>query len=230
MVEGPFAASAAVAILRHSANLQLLHLEDIYVSPIRAPSADGELGQKEAEALLSALSFGVGGSGAGRHLKELSLCAGRWSWDALRLLFRALSGSSVSKLHLRGDLQEPNAPRPLDVLGSVAKFSWQGSNITGAETLKSLLDAVPTAAVRFFKESSGCWVSPSEDALVAFERMASSLDRQLWCRTRNARGSWIQVKLPDKTADHSDRLSSIMDFYVGLSEPPADFRSWSRSF
>ncbi|CAE7762080.1 DDB1B, partial [Symbiodinium sp. KB8] len=201
-------------ILRHSANLQLLHLEDIYVSPIRGPSADGELGQKEAEALLSALSFGAGGSGAGRHLKELSLCAGRWTWDALRLLFRALSGSSVSKLHLRGDLQEPNAPRPLDVLGSVAKFSWQGSNITGAETLKSLLDAVPTAAVRFFKDGG----------------MASSLDRQLWCRTRNARGSWIQVKLPDKTADHSDRLSSIMDFYVGLSEPPADFRSWSRSF
>jgi len=178
--------------------------------------------------LLSALSFDVGGSGAGRNLKELSLCAGRWSWDALRLLFRALSGSSLSQLHLRGHLQEPNATGPLDALGSVAKFSWTGSNIIVAETLKSLLDAIPTAGVHFSKESSGCWVSPSEDALVAFERMASSLDRGLWCRTRNTKG-WIQVKLPDKTADHSDTLNSIMNFHVGISEPSADSRYWGRS-
>ena len=95
-------------VLSFSKNLEVLGLQDIAISPIRAESAAGQFHEDQAEKLLGILNFtDPGVPKAGMHLKSLSITAGTWSWRALSMLFGKLASSSLRNLSLRGQLLEP---------------------------------------------------------------------------------------------------------------------------
>ncbi|CAE7352975.1 DDB1B [Symbiodinium natans] len=228
-------------VLNFSKNLEILHLCDIGISPIRAESPAGAFDVDQAKDLANVLKFvDPSAANAGRHLKELRLTAGTWSWAALCILFASLSRSSLQALTLRGKLSlKPAADADhaaalvagdrlelLQTLRTVRSFCWKGSRIVAANTLKIIFDAVPEAEIRFSMESSGFFSVPSKEAAEEFELLPKLLNtRRLWVR---AGTGWKEVRPGCGIAEGSeDRLRSLMIFYVASKpghEPPA--RHW----
>eukprot|EP00435_Cladocopium_sp_Y103_P041457 s2442_g11.t1 len=169
-----------LAVLKNCSNLQTLHLHDISISPIRAPSAAGQFHAEQALQLTRLLDFEKSTSGPGRYLQQLSITAGTWSWEALCMLFESLSKGSLKRLSLRGELTDakgshesigPKKERGLAVL-KICEFSWTGSNIYDASYLERLILALPQAESRYKKECSGGWRGPSSSEVRAFEQLS----------------------------------------------------------
>ena len=198
-----------LAVLKGSKNLQKLGLHDISIDPIRSSHAAGGFHQEQALQLTRVLDY----HGPGRRLTDLSITAGRWSWEALRILFESLSRSPLKHLSLRGQLScEGQDIKPelkqLPVL-KVAKFYWQGSNIYDANFLENLLFALPLTELVFCMESSGGWRGPSETELRAFEKL-SSLNRIKVCSYKDRKF----IHLQPGVLDSMNSLRALMNLWI----------------
>lgn len=170
-------------VLKFSKGLQVLHLADIAISPIRASSAAGSFDMVRALALMNVLNFKDPAlPNAGRCLLELSLTAGTWSWDSLCTLFEGLSKGCLQIVSLRGKLLEPAAPRDLPALRTVSFFDWKGSCLFVPNSFKVVLNALPEAEIWFSRETCGVFAAPSREMLQEFEVMASTLEpsKRVW--------------------------------------------------
>ena len=103
--------------------------------------------------------------------------------------------------------------KALEVVQTLSKFSWRGSRLYAARSLKQILDAVPEAEVRFRQEMSGFFAVPSKETAEEFEQAMSSLgsSRRSWSCSRDG---WLAVVPGSGIADR-DTLRALSNFYVG---------------